>query len=195
MNITTIPQSIFCTFLPKLYIVLFYCKCFYFIFMFLTFAVLVFHFLIFSVFTVMHQYTNTNSLYVKTSPEGNENDSTCQVELLEDCGKAWCGKLERNTNEIKFHTTWNACTHVFMYSQHRTHLWRWNTGTRCVTVDVVDGFLKDHGLLSEALQVLWAFLRAVMVLANLHVCHKEVSQLKLWAYSINITSKHAIPAF
>lgn len=50
-----------------------------------------------------------------------------------------------------------------------TNLWRWNTGTRCVTVDMVDGLLKDHSLLSETLQVLWACLCIVMLLTNLHV--------------------------
>lgn len=55
------------------------------------------------------------------------------------------------------------------YLQKCTDLWRRNTGTRCVAVDVVDGFLEDHSLLSEALQVLGAFPRAVVVLANLHV--------------------------
>lgn len=114
-----------------------------------------------------------------SSPEGNEDDSTCQVELLKDCGKAWCGKLERNADEIKYHTTTNACMHAIACLQKRTNLWRWNTGTGCVTVDVVDGFLKDHGLLSQALQILGAFFRTVMVLTDLHVCNKDVSQLKL----------------
>lgn len=47
-----------------------------------------------------------------------------------------------------------ASLHVCIYLQNCTNLWRWNTGTGCVTVDMVDGFLQDHSLLSEALQVL-----------------------------------------
>lgn len=36
----------------------------------------------------------------KCSPEGNENDSTCQVELLEDCWKTGSENLKERSKYI-----------------------------------------------------------------------------------------------
>lgn len=49
---------------------------------------------------------------LQRSSEGNDNDSTCQVELLKDRIKAWCGNLEGNTDAINVHTTRYTCMHV-----------------------------------------------------------------------------------